>query len=160
MQEATSCLMSVIWQHRPKSPPSVPMGRVAWIESTTLSPALQFFLPHEFKLEIGPCFPCRLGFQASTWVDFSFRKSPMKAKDSCAAWPSCACSVSAQAECWLLSHSCSLLTSSLWVFTVAIHAFSFCWFCPSLSHALSCQMSFFPRSPNHPLTFLTSVEAL
>lgn len=151
--------MYVIWQHRPKSPQSAPVGRVAWMQSSTLNPALHFFLPHEFKLEIRPCCPCRLGFQASTWVDFCFRKSPLKAKGSCAAWHSCACSVWAWAELWSLSHNCSLLTSGRWTFIVAVHAFPFCWLCPSCPMLCLVQMSFSPWSPNHPLKFLTSVGA-
>lgn len=53
------------------------------------SPFTLFFLHHEFSLEIQPCFPCRLDFQASARVDFCFRIVPLKAKASCAAWLMC-----------------------------------------------------------------------
>ena len=52
-----------------------------------------FLLCIVFNLETWSCLPLRLGFQASARVVVCFRKSPVKARASCAAGCPCACTL-------------------------------------------------------------------
>lgn len=135
-------------------PSLVLMGREAWLQSSILGAAL-LFPHHEFMLGIWPCFPCRLQFQASAWVYFRFRKSPMKVGDSCATWHSCSCTVLVEQ-----TFESSLTTQPI----ASLHLLAFSsslWYCPCLSvcsFALPCSMSYLIQMSLPPQSILDHTE--